>query len=351
MTVRRIARSVLHREDNGAQVTGYSRTLRAIFEDWLRHSQAAGMSTQGLGARLHQAAEANYEPAFLRGKRQAFASAELGPDDRQWIATALRANRSYLAHSLEADIQDKATLQRMQGADLQELDKTFASRVEQQYGGQLWRVTEAGFRSGVHDLGAAVRSRFRLPLRQEDDPEQERRDDELAALAALALLLRLSRARLATVLAQVGATVADLATATSEVAQAVARELGVTPDVLATAASEASASAGGAGADAAQDDALAAALGIDEAGLADLGAELAASAGAGFRTGVQYETQNDGDVCLPCQEAGAGGQEEDGIYWEPLEPPLPGEDCRGRANCRCSLAAVYDTGSGDAEVA
>lgn len=357
MTVRRIARSALHRTDNDAQVAGYGRALRAIFDDWLRRSQVAGMSTQALGARLQQAAEANYEPAYLRGKRQAFGAATLGPDDRRWVAAALQSNRMYVQRSLEADIQDKATLQRMQGADLVDLGKAFRSRVEQQYGGQLWRVTEAGFRAGARDLGDTVRSRFRLPLRQEDDGEEEQRDDELAVLVALALLLRLSRSRVERVLERLGATVADLATATSETSQAAASALGVTPAALAGAAGQAVAAAGSGAAalsaaggvtPAELDDAIAEALGIGVADLADLGSALSASGGAGFRMGVQYETQNDGDVCLPCQEEGAGGQDEDGIYWEPLEAPLPGEACRGKGNCRCSLAAVYDTGSGDA---
>lgn len=354
MTVRRIARSALQRTDNDAQVAGYGRALRSIFDDWLQRSQAADMSTQALSARLQQAAEANYEPAYLRGKRQAFPAATLGPDDRQWIGQALQQNRTYVERSLAADIQDKATLQRMQGADLAELGKTFGSRVEQQYGGQLWRVTEAGFRAGVRDLGDTVRSRFRLPLRQEDD-EQDDQDDELAAIAALALLLRLNRRRVERSVARSGASVADLATATSEAARAVAVDLGVTPDALASAAGEAATSGASALAAAAGsaslDEALAAALGIGVAGLDDLGALLAATAGAGFRMGCQYETQNDGDVCIPCQDAGNGGQDDDGVYWEPLDPPLPGDACRGRGNCRCSLAAVYDTGGGVAEAA
>lgn len=349
MSVRRIARSALHRADNDAQVTGYGRTLRAIFDDWLRHSQVAGMSTQALGARLQQAAEANYEPAYLRGKRQAFGAATLGPDDRQWIAAALRSNRTYVQQSLEADIQDKATLQRMQGGDLAELGKTFRGRVEQQYGGQLWRVTEAGFRAGVRDLGDTLKGRFRTPLRQEDDSDEEGQDDELAALAALAILLRLSMTRVEQAIARSRTTVSDLATATSQVTQQVARDLGVTPDALATAANEAATTAIGGPTN--LDEALAKALGISVADILDLGAAIGRGAGGGLHMGTAYRTQEDGDVCLPCQGDAGGGQNGDGIYWEPDEPPLPGDSCRGKGNCRCYLEAVYETGSEESAAA
>jgi hypothetical protein len=338
VTIRRLTRSTIHREDNDAQVAGYGRALRAVFEDWLRHSQAAGMSTQALGARLQQAAEAHYEPAYLRGKRQAFSAAVLGPDDRQWIAAALQSNRTYVQRSLEGDIQDKATLQRMQGADLAELRKTFASRIELQYGGQLWRVTEAGFRAGVRDLSDTLKARFRLPLRQEDDPRQP---DDTDALTALALLLRLGRARVERAVAAAGVTVSDLATATSATTQQVARDLGVTPDALATSAGEAATTAmSGAPS---LDAALASSLGVSRAAILDLG--LAWARSGDIRMGTAYRTQNDGEVCLPCQSDGAGGEMADGVYWEPDQPPLPGDNCRGRGSCRCFLEAIYDTGS------
>lgn len=358
MTVRRLNRPVLHREDNDAQVAGYGRALLGIFEDWLAHSESTGLSVLSLGARLQQAAEANFPSAYLRGKRQAYPPAALGPDDRQWLERALRQNRTYVQHSLERDIEQKATYQRLAGSDVQSLRKTFATRIDNQYGGQLWRVTEAGFVSGARDLSAAVRVRFRLPVHQEDDQQD---DDDEAVLAALALLLGISVAALIRLMARLpspgsqrpGAappgpvTVADLQVVDSPATQQLAAMLGVAPDRVATAANEAETGTvptgppgTGSGSSAATDADLAAALGISKGNLQALGGQL--QGGQGWRAGVAYRTQNDGDVCLPCQSAGSGGDNGDGVYWEPDQPPLPGDDCRGRGNCRCWLESVWE---------
>lgn len=352
MTIRRLNRPVLHREDNDSQVAVYGRSLRAIFEDWLQHSAESGLSVLSLGARLQQAAEGAFPSAYLRGKRQAYPPAVIGPDDRQWLERALRQNRSYVYQHLERDIEQKATFQRMAGTDLQALSKTFASRIERQYGGQLWRVTEAGFRSGVKDLSAAIRVRFRLAVHQEDGQQEDHEDDE-ATLAALALLLGISVSALDRLMARLNASVADLQVRGSPQAQGLAEALGVAADRVATAANEAVVGSiptgppgSTPGATAASDADLAAAMGISEADLSVIEGALAASGGVGFRMGVAYRTQNDGDVCLPCQE-NATGDTGDGVYWEPSEPPLPGDNCRGRGNCRCYLEAVYETGSGE----
>lgn len=337
MTVRRLNRPVLHREDNDAQVAGYGRALLAIFEDWLQHSEEAGLSILSLGARLQQAAEGAFPSAYLRGKRQAYPPAMLGPDDRQWLERALRQNRGYAYQNLERDIEQKATFQRMVGTDLQALRKTFGSRIELQYGGQLWRVTEAGFVSGCRDLSAAIRVRFRLPIHQEDDEQDDQGGDE-ATLAALALLLGISETALVRLMVRAGGSVTDLQVVGSAPTRRLAEALGVAPDRVATAANEAVSGVVPAGAATTAD--LAAALGVSQLDLAALGAAF--QRGAAWRTGVAYRTQNDGDVCLPCQSAGAGGDNGDGVYWEPDEPPLPGDDCKGRGNCRCWLESVWE---------
>jgi hypothetical protein len=337
MTVRRLNRPVLHRDDNDAQVAGYGRSLLAIFEDWLQRSGEAGLSVLSLGARLQQAAEGAFPSAYLRGKRQAYPPAVIGPDDRQWLERALRQNRGYVYQHLERDIEQKATFQRMEGTDLQALRKTFGSRIEFQYGGQLWQVTEAGFVSGCRDLSAAIRIHFRLPIHQEDDEQDDHEDDE-ATLAALAVLLGISQRALSRLMTRAGASVSDLQNVDSAPTRRLAEALGVAPDRVATAANEAV--SGVVQSPTATTADLAAALGVSEAEVLSLGAAL--QRGEAWRAGVAYQTQNDGDVCLPCQEAGAGGENGDGVYWAPDEPPLPGDNCRGKGNCRCWLESVWE---------
>ena len=349
MTVRRIPRSVLQRTDQDAQVGIYARSLRAIWDDWLRTSLARGLSMLSLGDRLQQAAEASYAAAFLRGKRHAYPAATMAPDDQQWVRRALAENRSYL-DGLGSTIQEKATLQQMQGADLADLPRAFASRVERS-GGSLWRVTEAGYASGVRDLSAALGMRFGLPLRQEDGGQSDGQDEE-AALLSLAALLRITSTALRRLLA--GGSVSALQIAESAAAQEVAAAAGVLPDTVATAATEALSGAGAASplaaadvfatdeAALAGDEELATALGVTVGDLLRLGSRAARD--GGIRMGTAYRTQNDGDVCLPCQSDGSGGEMADGVYWEPDSPPLPGESCRGRQNCRCYLEAVYELG-------
>lgn len=328
MTIHRIARSVLQRTDQDAQVGIYGRGLRAIWDDWLGTSIARGMSTISLGARLQQAAEANYTAACLRGKRHAYPAAVLAPDDQQWVRRALATNRGYL-DGLESAVQDKVHLQQMQGADLADLTRTFGSRVEQ-YGGALWRVTEAGYASGVHDLSAALGMRFGLPLRQEDDQPDDH--DEEAALLALAALLRITATALRRLLGT--GTMSDLQLADSAATQAVAASAGVLPETVATAATEAlsgsSAASSIAPGDAfdvaaAGDEELATALGVTLADLLALGSQ--AARGGGIRMGTAYRSQNDAEVCIPCQSDAAGGEQADGVYWEPEDPPLPGDNC------------------------
>lgn len=332
-----MARTELQRQDS--QVAGYSRALRAVFEDWLRQAQVSGMSTRSLGGRLQEAAQANYRPAFLRGKRQAYPAAQLTADDQAWIGKELARNRTYVEGSLESDLQDKAVYQQMTRADLGELGRMFGSRVERQYGGQLWRVTEAGFLSGARDLSAALKARFRLPLRLEEagDGEDDDQVAEEAALVALALALGISVLRLRRALDRAAAGVFDVADATTQQAIDVAADLGIDAVTLAGAAASAIAASAGAGS---SDTALATALGLTMTELLDLGGRL--QRGERLRVGTAYRTQADGDVCGPCIDAGAGG-DGNGNYYEPDEPPLPGEDCRGRGNCRCWLETVWTT--------
>ena len=77
------------------------------------------------------------------------------------------------------------------------------------------------------------------------------------------------------------------------------------------------------------------------AGLIESGRGSRLQRGGSLRVGTAYRTQADGDVCTPCTDAGAGGDGQ-GNYFEPDEPPLPGEDCLGRGNCRCWLQTIYE---------
>lgn len=58
------------------------------------------------------------------------------------------------------------------------------------------------------------------------------------------------------------------------------------------------------------------------------------------RIGTQYVTEGDDAVCDPCQANADGG--DDGVYWLPDDPPLPGESCTGMQNCRCFLQTVTE---------
>jgi hypothetical protein len=86
---------------------------------------------------------------------------------------------------------------------------------------------------------------------------------------------------------------------------------------------------------------LADALGVTITELLDLAGLLGGSPAQGVRSGTAYITEDD-NACDPCKDDANGG--EDGIYWLPDEPPLPGEDCEGSQNCRCRLESVWDDG-------
>jgi len=151
---------------------------------------------------MQDVARATFQPAFLDGKRQAMGElAAVTASDRVWLDRKLNQNHHYLVTSLASDIQEKIQRLRLDtsGRETQSLDRTFGSRVQDLYGGQLWTVHEAGYRAGVDDLHHMLRGLGRPHLHQqaeadeedqEQPPPQKKDRDEWALLA---LLLGVSR--------------------------------------------------------------------------------------------------------------------------------------------------------------
>lgn len=261
------------RHANDQQVRAYGATLAAIFDDWIKLSAVHGVSPASLIARLQGAAAANYSAAYLRGKRQAFPGSDLTVTDKTWIAARLQRNEHYLGDSLTADITDKLIRQQLRPQDPDFSDvvrKGFRSRIQQGYGGDLWTVTEAGFRSGISDLKRAIIHRqAQRSIGQEDGEDQPAKPGDHHLAAALGL-------GLAALLALLGGRKASPA---------------VQPEAQ----------------------------------------NVPVDAG-GIRIGTKYNSEEDDATCPGCDGAATGG--DDGIYWDDADVPLPGEfECLSSCRC------------------
>jgi hypothetical protein len=151
---------------------------------------------------MQDVAKATFQPAFLAGKRQSGGEmAYVTPGDRVWIDRKLNQNHHYLATSLARDIHDKVQRLKLDtpGKTAESLDRAFGSRVEDLYGGQLWIVHEAGFRSGVDDIRSTLGGLGKPPLFQQDEGDEEDgatpppRKKDRDEWALLALLLGIPR--------------------------------------------------------------------------------------------------------------------------------------------------------------
>ena len=288
-------------EDNHAAVAAFARSLSEAFADWARQPMSATLPS--LSVRLQGLAESQFEDAYLRGKRQALPRADLDANDLGFIRGKLSANSSYIKQSLVPDIMDKLRRQQLDGGEdaVKVVTVAFALRIKNLFGGQLWHMQEAGFASGVKALGEIVR-RLPRPLAQE---------------TLLARVARLTKEREDSLLATQDTIERDRPTVEAWDAQQAAE----------IAAREAEA------------DALPAQLGMAfNLPLSDIIDTLTQP---GFRTGTKYNCEKDAASCEPCIGNAEGGEDGDGIYWEPDTPPFPGEDCDGYGNCRCTLETVY----------
>lgn len=267
-----------------------------------------------LTARLQQLAEGQFEAAFLRGKRQALPKSNLDAQDMRFIRERLQRNATYLKTSLEPDIHDKLQRQKLTKADdTQEvIVRAFTARIEQLFGGAIWHMQEAGFAAGVRALGKAIRTRPRS-ITQE---------------TLLERIARLKKAKGDSDLLATPETLArDAPTVTEwqkQMEEEIARKQGL-----------ANAAAADAEAGDVKEAELAFGLNVPLSDLADTITQ------PGFRTGTKYNCENDASSCEPCIANAQGGEDGDGIYWDPDPPPFPGEDCSGFNNCRCTLETVY----------
>lgn len=176
MNSRRIARPLDHRDDNDQVVNAYGRMLRKILLT-IAEAPAPAAATAVAIQTMQDAARGLFDPAFLRGKKQAVGHATgLTITDRMWIDAKLAANQHFLTRSLQPDIFAKIARLRLDlpgsvADKIAAIDGSFGARVQNMYGGVLWTVQEAGFRAGAHHINEALQERTAIIQDEFSDEE------------------------------------------------------------------------------------------------------------------------------------------------------------------------------------
>lgn len=189
----RIRRPRTHRDENDTLTQRYGAVLR----DYLYEVGGAPNPAVGLmhfTRQMQEAATRAFDPAYLRGKRQAVGwDVDLDHTDRLWIEKKLTSNASYLLTSLHPDMLSVVKSAKLDDPTTpvferrRQLDRSFGARIENMYGGVLWTVQEAGFRAGAHYLNDLLHA---PALLQADDPappadQKKKRDKDWLALLLL----------------------------------------------------------------------------------------------------------------------------------------------------------------------
>ncbi len=286
MASRRVSRA-LHKDANRSRVADYSSHLGRLFDAWLGGVADRGYSASELTSRLGAAAQEWFPQAFANGRHQAYPKRRPSAQSQGALETKLLANRHYLQNSLGPDIDDRVVRFRLAGETgilSDALRASFRSRITDQYGGALWNVTEAGYLAGVAMArrDLAIRMTGRIHAEADDEEDPRTGDSELAMALGLTVVGLL-------VLIRSGR---DRSGAAQGPTQPDAVQVEPVPGVLEAA-------------------------GIDVL--------------------IDYEAE--ADACDPCaQDAAEGPYSED-------DCPIPGDDCEGLNNCRCSLSTLVDSGT------
>jgi hypothetical protein len=241
-----------------------------------------GAPIGALATRFDDAAKRRFESGYLSGKHQAYPKSGMTRLDWLHVNDRLMRNSAFVRRGLVLDVQRKLDLLQPKTADerARVVDQSFGARVENLYGGVLWSVHELGHVNGWRQLGRYTRIFTRRALVQQDEEEIDPEELDQLDLPP-------------------GDVLDD-------------------ENGLLTAAE------------------LALALGIT---LGELDAIM--SSAIPVRFGVHYDDAGDEEVCGPCLE---NAEENDGDYWEPEEAPIPGDDCRGGGNCRCTTSEMWEFG-------
>lgn len=153
--MRTVERPLLHREDNAAYARAYGKTLRSLLQHMAIEPSPAASSDYFV-EQMQDAARTVFQAAFRRGKWQASTSnLNLSSDDLVFVERRLELNARFLRKRLLPDVISKISDQGLNHPStptemrLEVMDRSFGSRLENHYGGILWQMSEAGFRSGV----------------------------------------------------------------------------------------------------------------------------------------------------------------------------------------------------------
>jgi hypothetical protein len=279
-------------------VVAYGKALREMLRQEIAEVPQPLIGVDHFLRLAQDLAASSFPPALARGRQQAGVDSTFTVTDQRWLEDQLARNEQILRDNLGADLREFIEAQKLNlpmptGDRAKAIDDRFGPRVENLYGGVLWKIQEAGYLSGIRTIRAIAHGTApTIPVLRQAGADEEGFNEadwggpvDMVNRAGNVPPQRQQRANALGRLVVTTSTDEQRASVLRMIAAATKHTVAQVGDFLAR----------------------------DEIAI-----------------GSMYSTQNDSRTCGPCADAA-------GEYYPPDEPPLPGAVCDGKGSCRCML--------------